>query len=85
MCYIVDTDTQLRWQIAAPPRHKVVTPCLFVAQPMCGAYSPFFRDIRYLQLFDDDDDTPTRDTSESKKLRFKMHMHPQNCESCSPP
>ena len=86
MPYIVDTDIfNSEWQTAAPPRSEaeVVTSCLFVAQPMRGASSPLLHNIGYIQSFDDNDDTPTRDTGESKKSGFKMHMHPQHCESCS--
>jgi len=70
---------------AALPRREVVTTCLFMAQPVHGAYSPLFRDIRYLLPYSDDNDTPTRNAGESKKSRFKMHMHPQHYKSCSPP
>ena len=69
---------------AAPSRREVVKTCLFMAQPMHRTYSPLLRDIGYLLSYSDDDDTPTRDTGKAKKSRFTMHMHPQNCKSCSP-
>ena len=70
---------------AALPRPEVVTTCLFMAQPMHGAYSPLFRDIGYLRPHSDDNDTSTRNAGKSKKSRFKMHIHPQHYKSYSPP
>jgi hypothetical protein len=70
---------------AALPRPEVVTTCLFMAQPMHGAYSSLFRDIGYLRPNSDDNNTPARNAGKSKKSRFKMHMHPQHHKSYSPP